>query len=79
MRNKDKLDPAEVKLLVEVSESRKFIMVLERRNVKFNGNRLRHNECVSNIIEGKVHGMREQERPKKSYLEDIYHHMLIHT
>ena len=59
------MNPTEVKFLVE-----KF--GLERRRVKFICHLLRHNEFLTNIIEGKVLGKRGRGRTKKSYLEDIY-------
>ena len=38
---------------------------------------LRHNEVLTNIIEGKVLDKRGRGRTKKSYLEDIKHRMQI--
>ena len=39
--------------------------------MKFNGHRLRDNEFMTNIIEGKVLDKRGRGRTNKSYLEDI--------
>ena len=47
-----------LKVLDEVSESRKFIKALKRIRVKLIGHLLKHNEFVTNIIECKVFGKR---------------------
>ena len=67
-----------MKVLDEVIESRNFIEALERRvKSQLISHLLRHDESVTNIIEGKVFGKRGRGRPKKSYLEDIEYRMQI--
>ena len=65
-----------LKVLDEVSESRKFIQALEKR-VKFIAHILRHNQFVTNIIQGKVLAKRGRGRPKKQYFECINHRRQI--
>ena len=71
-QNTNWIDPTEVKFHVfyEVYRSRKFIKDPER-TVMFISHLHRHNEFVTNNIEGKVHATREQASSKKPYLEDI--------
>ena len=47
-------DGFNLKVLDKISESRKFIEVLERMGVKFFSHLLRYNEFATEIIEGKV-------------------------
>ena len=62
-------------IMEEIEEKRNIMTSLMRRKVKLVGHLLRHNNFITNIIEGKVAGRRPRGRPRKSYLEDIYHLM----
>lgn len=58
-------------ILEEIEERRNLITSIMKRKVKLVGHLLRHNEFITNIIEGRVLGRRPRGRPWKSYFDDI--------
>ncbi|KAI5755057.1 hypothetical protein M8J77_013699 [Diaphorina citri] len=59
------------KILEEIGEERNLMKTLMKRKIKLVGHLLRHNDFITNILEGKVEGRRPRGRPRKSYFEDI--------
>jgi hypothetical protein len=58
-------------VLKEINEKRTILRVVGMRKVKLIGRLLRHNDFVTNIMEGRVLGKEGRGRPRLSYIKTL--------
>jgi hypothetical protein len=64
-------------VLKEINEKRTILRVVEMRKVKFIGHLLRHNDFVTNIMEGRVLGKKNRGRPRLSYIKNLMKELFL--
>lgn len=62
-------------ILQEIGEERNIITAIMKREMKLIGHLLKHNDFVTNILEGNIMGKRSRRRPRQSFFNDIKQQM----
>lgn len=62
-------------MLQEIGEGRNIINTIMKRKIKLIGYLIKHNNFVTNILEGKIMGKRLRRRPRQSYFNNINQRM----
>jgi len=65
---KNKTDKIKNDEVFSKGERRKVTLKIYKKTHSWIGHRVRHNECVVNILEGVISGKRAAERPRIQYL-----------